>query len=214
MADKTLASAAIAAIIKVHTATEQRHGAVAELVRSMIAGFLTDNGASLSDLTEARLSESGKTPIGNVRADGSRKSAFDELRSRLTKEAKAQGYALRLSWDKDAERYTSATLQRVEAPISVAAPAQSVVDAVPLTVSDVAQRIMLLCAEHGLSVSEVLIATANVSGSGTQAALAAHLVAPLAPLAKAADLPIVGLSQEAIDASVQGVAPRKSRRSK
>ena len=214
MNEKTLAEQAISAIVAAHSAAEHRHGAIAALIRDMIKGFTALDGASLADLTAARLSAAGKTPVGNIRADGSRKSAFDELRSRLTKEAKTQGYMLSLTWDKSAERYTSAVLQKVEAPLAVNAPIQSVVDAAPLTISDVAQRIMALCAENGLSVSEVLIATINVSGNGTRAAIAAHLHTPLAPLAEADTLPIVGLSQDAIDASVEGMTPRKSRRSK
>ena len=214
MTDKTLAAQAISAILAVHSATESRHGAIAALIRDMIKGFTALDGTSLADLSAARLSAAGKTPVGNVRADGSRKSAFDELRSRLSKEAKVQGYLLRLSWDKTAECYTSAVLQKVEQPIAIDAPIKSIADAAPLTVSDAAQRIMLLCNENGLSLSEVMIAAINVSGSGTQAAIAAHLHTPLAPLAAADTLPIVGLSQDAIEASVEGMAPRKSRRSK
>ena len=214
MTDKTLAAQAISAILAVHSATESRHGAIAALIRDMIKGFTALDGTSLADLTSARLSAAGKTPVGNIRADGSRKSAFDELRSRLTKEAKIQGYLLRLTWDKAEERYTSAVLQKVETPIAVDAPIQSAVAAAPLAVSDAAQRILALCAENGLSVSEVLIAAVNVSGNGTRAAIAAHLHTPLAPLAAADTLPIVGLSQDAIDASVEGMTPRKSRRSK
>lgn len=214
MANKTLAAQAISAILAVHSATENRHGAIAALVRDMISGFLDSNGTSLDDLTSARLSEAGKTPIGNVRADGSRKVAFDELRSRLTKEAKSQGYALRLTWDKAAECYTGAVMQKFDAPVSVDAPVKSIVDAAPLTVSEAAQRFMAMCAENGLSVSEVLIAAVNISGNGTRAAIAAHLHMPLAPLAEADTLPIVGLSQDAIEASVNGVKPRQSRRSK
>ena len=211
---ETLAAQAISAIVAANSAAEHRHGAIAALIRDMIKGFTALDGTSLADLTSARLSAAGKTPVGNIRADGSRKTAFDELRSRLTKEAKQQGYLLRLTWDKAAECYTSAVLQKVEQPIAIDAPIQSVVDAAPLTVSDAAQRIMMLCTENGLSLSEVMIAAINVSGSGTRAAIAAHLHTPLAPLAAADTLPIVGLSQEAIDASVEGMTPRKSRRSK
>jgi len=210
--EKTLAEQAVSAIIAAYSATEKRHGAVAALIRDMIKGFTALDGTSLADLTSARLSAAGKTPVGNVRADGSRKTAFDELRSRLTKEANAQGYLLRLTWDKSAERYTSAVLQKVEAPLAVNAPIQSIVDAAPLAVSDAAQRILALCAENALSVSEVLIAAVNISGSGTLAAIAAHLHTPLAPLAAADTLPIVGLSQDAIEASVNGAKPRQSRR--
>ena len=213
MNETTLAAQAISAIVAAHSASEQRHGAIAALIRDMIKGFTALDGASLADLTAARLSAAGRTPVGNVRADGSWKTAFDELRSRLTKEAKAQGYLLSLTWDKSAERYTSAVLQKVEAPIAVNAPIQSIVDAAPLAVSDAAQRLMALCAENGLSVSEVLIATVNISGNGTRAAIAAHLHSPLAPLAAADTLPIVGLSQDAIEASVNGAKPRQSRRS-
>ena len=214
MNETTLAEQAISAIVAAHSASEQRHGAIAALIRDMIKGFTALDGASLADLTAARLSAAGRTPVGNIRADGSRKSAFDELRSRLTKEAKIQGYLLRLTWDKAEERYTSAVLQKVETPIAVDAPIQSVVAAEPLTISDAAQRILALCVENSLSVSEVLIAAVNVSGNGTRAAIAAHLHTPLAPLAAADTLPIVGLSQDAIDASVEGMTPRKSRRSK
>ena len=214
MNETTLAVQAINAIVAAHTASEHRHGAIAALIRDMIKGFTALDGTSLADLTAARLSAAGKTPVGNIRADGSRKSAFDELRSRLTKEAKTQGYLLSLTWDKAEERYTSAVLQKVESPIAVDAPIQSVVAAEPLAVSDAAQRILALCVENSLSVSEVLIAAVNISGNGTRAAIAAHLHTPLAPLAAADTLPIVGLSQEAIDASVEGMTPRKSRRSK
>lgn len=212
MNEKTLAAQAISAIVAAHSASEQRHGAIAALVRDMIKGFTALDGASLADLTAARLSAAGKTPVGNIRADGSRKTAFDELRSRLTKEAKTQGYMLRLTWDKAEERYTSAVLQKVDAPIAVDAPIQPVVDAAPLAVSDAAQRIMALCMENGLSVSDVLIATVNVSGSGTRAAIAAHLHTPLAPLAAPDALPIVGLTQDAIETSVNGAKPRQTRR--
>ena len=214
MNETTLAVQAINAIVAAHTASEHRHGAIATLIRDMIKGFTALDGTSLADLTAARLSAAGKTPVGNIRADGSRKSAFDELRSRLTKEAKTLGYLLSLTWDKAEERYTSAVLQKVETPIAVDAPIQSVVAAEPLAVSDAAQRILALCVENSLSVSEVLIAAVNISGNGTRAAIAAHLHTPLAPLAAADTLPIVGLSQEAIDASVEGMTPRKSRRSK
>ena len=213
MNETTLAVQAINAIVAAHTASEQRHGAIAALIRDMIRGFTALDGASLADLTAARLSAAGKTPVGNIRADGSRKTAFDELRSRLTKEAKAQGYLLRLTWDKAEERYTSAVLQKVESPIAVDAPIQSVAAAAPLAVSDAAQRILALCVENGLSVSDVLIATVNVSGNGTRAAIAAHLHTPLAPLAAADTLPVVGLSKDAIEASVNGAKPRQSRRS-
>ena len=213
MNETTLAVQAINAIVAAHTASEQRHGAIAALIRDMIKGFTALDGASLADLTAARLSAAGKTPVGNIRADGSRKSAFDELRSRLTKEAKTQGYLLRLTWDKAEERYTSAVLQKVESPIAVDAPIQSAVAAAPLAVSDAAQRILALCVENGLSVSEVLIAAVNISGNGTRAAIAAHLHTPLAPLAAADTLPVVGLSQDAIEASVNGAKPRQSRRS-
>ena len=213
MNEKTLAEQAVSAIIAANSAAEHRHGAIAALIRDMIKGFTALDGASLADLTAARLSAAGKTPVGNVRADGSRKTAFDELRSRLTKEAKAQGYLLSLTWDKAEERYTSAVLQKVEAPLAVDAPIQSVVAAAPLAVSDAAQRILALCAENGLSVSEVLIAAVNIGGNGMRAAIAAHLHTPLAPLAATDTLPVVGLSQDAIEASVNGAKPRQSRRS-
>jgi len=213
MNETTLAAQAISAIVAANSAAEHRHGAIAALIRDMIKGFTALDGASLADLTSARLSAAGKTPVGNVRADGSRKTAFDELRSRLTKEATAQGYLLRLTWDKAEERYTSAVLQKVESPIAVDAPIQSVVAAEPLAVSEAAQRIMAMCAENGLSVSEVLIAAVNISGNGTRAAIAAHLHTPLAPLAAADTLPVVGLSKDAIEASVNGAKPRQSRRS-
>ena len=213
MNETTLAVQAINAIVAAHTASEHRHGAIAALIRDMIRGFTALDGTSLADLTSARLSAAGKTPVGNVRADGSRKTAFDELRSRLTKEAKTQGYLLRLTWDKADERYTSAVLQKIESPIAVDAPIQSVVAAAPLAVSDAAQRIMALCAENGLSVSEVLIAAVNISGNGTRAAIAAHLHTPLAPLAATDTLPVVGLSQDAIESSTSGAKPRQSRRS-
>ena len=213
MNETTLAEQAISAIVAANSAAEHRHGAIAALVRDMIKGFTAIDGTSLADLTAARLSAAGRTPVGNIRADGSRKSAFDELRSRLTKEAKTQGYLLSLTWDKAEERYTSAVLQKVEAPLAVDAPIQSVVAAAPLAVSDAAQKILALCAENGLSVSDVLIAAVNVSGNGTRAAIAAHLHTPLAPLAAADTLPIVGLSQEAIEASVNGAKPRQPRRS-
>lgn len=213
MNEQTLAAKAISAIVAANSANEQRHGAIAALVRDMIKGFTALDGISLAELSSARLSAAGKTPVGNVRADGSRKTAFDELRSRLTKEAKTQGYLLSLTWDKSAERYTSAVLQKVEAPLAVNAPIQSAVAAAPLAVSDAAQRTMALCIENGLSVSEVLIATANLSGSGTRAAIAAHLHTPLAPLAATDTLPIVGLSQDAIETSTSGAKPRQSRRS-
>ena len=212
MNETTLAAKAISAIVAANSAAEHRHGAIAALIRDMIKGFTALDGASLADLSAARLSAAGKTPVGNVRADGSRKTAFDELRSRLTKEATAQGYLLRLTWDKAEERYTSAVLQKVESPIAVDAPIQSVVAAEPLAVSEAAQRFMAMCAENGLSVSEVLIAAVNISGNGTRAAIAAHLHTPLAPLAEADTLPIVGLSQDAIEASVNGAKPRQSRR--
>ena len=213
MNETTLAVQAINAIVAAHTASEQRHGAIAALIRDMIRGFTALDGTSLADLTAARLSAAGKTPVGNIRADGSRKTAFDELRSRLTKEAKAQGYMLSLTWDKAEERYTSAVLQKVEAPLAVDAPIQSAVAAAPLAVSDAAQRILALCVENSLSVSEVLITAINISGNGTRAAIAAHLHTPLAPLAAADTLPVVGLSQDAIEASVNGAKPRQSRRS-
>ncbi len=214
MNEKTLAEQAVSAIIAAHSASEHRHGAVAALIRDMIKGFTALDGASLAELTSARLSAAGRTPVGNVRADGSRKTAFDELRSRLTKEAKAQGYLLSLTWDKAEERYTSAVLQKVEAPIAVDAPIQSVVAAAPLTVSDAVQRVMLLCTEHGFGVSDLIIGILNATGSGTQAAIAHFLtVAPIAPLAATDTLPVVGLSQDAIEASVNGAKPRQSRRS-
>ena len=213
MNEETLAAKAISAIVAANSANEHRHGAIAALVRDMIKGFTALDGACLADLTSARLSAAGKTPVGNVRADGSRKTAFDELRSRLTKEAKTQGYLLILTWDKAEERYTSAVLQKVEAPIAVDAPIQSAVDAAPLAVSEAAQRFMAMCAENGLSVSEVLIAAVNISGNGTRAAIAAHLHTPLAPLAATDTLPIVGLSQDAIETSTSGAKPRQSRRS-
>ena len=212
MNETTLAAQAISAIVAANSAAEHRHGAIAALIRDMIKGFTALDGASLADLTAARLSAAGKTPVGNVRADGSRKTAFDELRSRLTKEAKTQGYLLSLTWDKAEERYTSAVLQKVESPIAVDAPIQSVIAAAPLAVSDAAQRIMALCAENGLSVSEVLIAAVNISGNGTRAAIAAHLHTPLAPLAATDTLPIVGLSQDAIESSTSGAKPRQPRR--
>ena len=213
MNETTLAAQAISAIVAANSAAEHRHGAIAALVRDMIKGFTALDGISLADLTAARLSAAGKTPVGNIRADGSRKTAFDELRSRLTKEAKAQGYMLSLTWDKAEERYTSAVLQKVEAPLAVDAPIQSAVAAAPLAVSDAAQRILALCVENGLSVSDVLIAAVNISGNGTRSAIAAHLHTPLAPLAATDTLPIVGLSQDAIEASVNGAKPRQSRRS-
>ena len=212
MNEKTLAEQAIGAIIAADSASVQRHGAIAALVRDMIKGFTALDGISLADLTSARLSAAGKTPVGNVRADGSRKTAFDELRSRLTKEAKTQGYLLRLTWDKTAERYTSAVLQKIETPIAVDAPVQSAVAAAPLAVSDAAKRLLALCMENGLSVSEVLIAAVNISGDGTRAAIAAHLHTPLAPLAATDTLPVVGLSQDAIETSVSGAKPRQARR--
>lgn len=201
-----LAIAACASIVNTH-------GTVARLCRSIIDGFSKNETASLQDLNEARESDAGQTPIGNKRADGTFKKAFDELRSRLTKTAKDMGYRLTLTKDKDTGEYVAASLTPIVESKTMAIPPPSIVAATPKTMIDLRDHMLAQCAEHGVGVSDLIIGILNATGSGTQAAIAHFLtVAPIAPLAADSTLPIVGLSQDAIESSVQGITPRKSRR--
>jgi hypothetical protein len=186
------------------------------------------DSAALVDLTVAAISNPGEClPVFNtLKAEGSDtlpgqeavanpKTAWDRLFNRIQNAAKRRGFRIILRFSKKEGRYTAAMVQRIETigTDTDAGDKPSVADA-PLNVTDIRDRILALCAGNGASLSEVLIATINHAGAGVQSAIAAHLSAPLAPLAAADSLPITGLTQEAISASVQGIAPRRSRRSK
>jgi hypothetical protein len=117
-------AAAIDGIVSADRANKSVYGKVADLCRQIIRGFATDHAVTLDELTSAKASSAGQTLIGKPDKSGNQKTAFDDLRSRLTKVAKDQGFILKIVWSKKDQRFTSATLTALDAVQTLTAPAE------------------------------------------------------------------------------------------
>jgi hypothetical protein len=137
------------------------------------------------------------------------KRAWDRLWNRVQNAAKRRGYRIVLRFSKKLDCYLSLSVDKIENIGADTDPGKpNIVAATPLTVSGARDRLLAICTEHGLAISEVIVAVVNVAGAGVQSAVAAHLSTPLAPLAPSASLPPV---DQSVDVTKAGIKYRGKR---